>query len=103
MSWLLLSVCAVQLDCIVRMLQLEQPAGIPAHDLGLVLDRYLKIVQPACPRRIRHEGPVDREEDAVDAELQHRAEQGRRREVAAGGDVDVLAELLAEGDRTVAG
>ncbi len=47
-------------------------------------------------RRVEDEGIVDREHDAVDAHLHHATQQRRIREVAAGGDVEVAAEGVAE-------
>ena len=65
-----------------RDLQPEQPLGVDAQDLGLVLVIQRHGLHPLHGRRIGHERPVDREADPVDAEFHHAAQQCRVGEVA---------------------
>src|SRR6266851_4397544 len=55
-------------------LHLQQPLGVAAQDLGLVLRRELEFVHPLRPRDVLHEGPVHREQDTVGTQFHHRAE-----------------------------
>src|SRR5262249_9979496 len=58
-------------------LHFQQPLGVAAHDLDLILCRELKFVHPLCSREVLHKGPVHGEQDTVHAQFHHRAEQGR--------------------------
>ena len=82
-----------------RLLHPQQPLGVAAQYLGLVLVAQRHRLHPFHAGRIDHERPVDREQDAVDAHLLHAAHQRRIGEVAAGGDPEVVAEHVAEADR----
>src|SRR5260370_38649683 len=77
-----------------------QPSvGAAAEDLDLVLVAQRHRLHPLGGGRVGAERPVDREHDAIDAHLLHAAHQRRVGEVAAGGDVEVAAEHVAEADR----
>src|SRR6516164_3608358 len=52
---------------------LQQPLGVAGEDLGLVLVAQRHRFHPLGARRVRHERPVDREQDAVDAHFHHAA------------------------------
>src|SRR6516162_2063139 len=80
-------------------LHFEKPLGIAAQDLGLVLVAQRHVPYPLHRRLVSDERPINREQDAVDAHLHHAAQQRRIGEVAAGGDVEVAAEGLAEAHR----
>src|SRR5215471_15443622 len=74
----------------------KQTARIPAEYLDLVVVRNRRSLQPVGAHLVRREGPVDREHDAVDAHLHHAADQRVGGKVAAGREMEVLAELRAE-------
>src|SRR5262249_25462494 len=77
----------------------EQPAGVAAENLDPILVAQRHGLHPLHGRLVGDERPVDREQDPVDAHLHHAAQQRRIGEVAAGGDVEVAAEELAEAHR----
>src|SRR5436190_4883819 len=81
---------------------LQQPLRVAAQDLVAILGRYPQIRHPAHAGRIRHERIVDGEENAVGAHLEERAEQRWSREVAAGGDPEMIAKCVAESALAIA-
>src|SRR5262245_29867125 len=82
-------------------LHFELPLGVAAQDLDLVLIAQRHGLHPLHRWLVGDEGPVDRKQDTVDAHLHHAAQQRRIGEVAAGGDVEVAAEGLAEAQGVV--
>src|SRR5262245_50086988 len=80
-------------------LHFEKPLGVAAQDLGLVLIAQRHALHPLHRRLVGDERPINREQDAVDANLHDAAQQRRIGEVAAGRDVEVAAEGLAEAYR----
>jgi len=61
----------------------QQPLGVAGQDLGLVLVAQRHRFHPLRARRVRHERPVDREQDALDAHFHHAAKERRIGKVAA--------------------
>src|SRR5260221_2774434 len=80
----------------------QQALGVAAQDLGAVLGSERHMLHPSHAGWIGHEGIVDREQDAIGAHLHHAAKQRGRREVAAGGDPEMLAEGVAKAAWTAA-
>src|SRR5215813_15471685 len=80
-------------------LHFEKPLGVAAQDLGLVLIAQRHALHPLHRRLVGHERPIDRKHDTVDAHLHHAAQQRRIGEVAAGCNMEVAAEGLAEAQR----
>src|SRR5439155_18351706 len=80
-------------------LQFQQPLDVAARDLGLVLVAKRNVGEPARCRRLRLERIVNREHDAVDTDLHHAAEQRSVGEETRRGDIEVLAEDVAERNR----
>src|SRR5512140_3814938 len=76
----------------------QQLLCIAAQDLHLVLRGQWRAIYPrdAGPA-FGHERPIHGEEDAIDAELHHAAQEGRGREEATRGDPEVPREDVAEG------
>src|SRR5262249_2872084 len=58
-------------------LHFEQPLGVAAQDLGLVLIAQRHGLHPLHRRLVGHERPIDRKQDTVDAHLHHAAQQRR--------------------------
>src|SRR5688572_23607211 len=83
-------------------LQAQEPSGIAASDLRAVCGGERNVLHPLHRRGIQHERIVDGKEDAVGAQLHHRAEERRGGKVAARGDTEMLAEGIAEGRAAVA-
>src|SRR6185295_6226764 len=77
-------------------LKLQQALRVAAQDLDAILGSERHGLEPFRPRHVGHERVVDREHDAVGAHLEHAADQRRRREIAAGGDPEMLAESVAK-------
>src|SRR6266542_1498357 len=71
---------------------LEQAPRIAVEHLLLVLGAQGHGVHPLHPRQVLDKRPVDREKNALDAQLEQCAQQRRGREVAAGGDLEVTDE-----------
>ena len=67
------------------------------QDFGLIHLAQRDVRNPVGARLVVDEGVVDGEHDAVHAHLHDRAQQGRVGEVSAGGNPEVLGEVLPEG------
>src|SRR6202035_911298 len=80
----------------------EESAGVAVEHLLLIFGRQWHRLHPAHPGRILHVRVVHRKQDVVDAHFEYRAQQRGCGEVAAGGDVEVVAERLFEADVAVA-
>src|SRR6185312_13060480 len=84
-------------------LQLQQALGVAAQYLRLVFVRQRRTAHPVDRRAaVRHEGPVDREQDVVDAHFHDAAQERRIGEEAACCQVEVLREDIAEAQRLLA-
>src|SRR5262249_45986659 len=81
----------------------EQRRGIAAENFCLVRIRDRRLGEPLGSHGIGDERPVDGEQDAVDAHFGDAAGERRVGKVAARGQVEMLAENLAERIRLVAG
>src|SRR6516162_4464704 len=77
-------------------LHFEKPLGVAAQDLDLVLVAQRHSLHPLHRRLVGDERPINGEQDTVDAHFHHAAQQRRIGEVAAGRDVEVTTEGLAE-------
>src|SRR6516162_5343469 len=74
----------------------KQPLSVRAENLHFVLIAERNGVYPLHRRLVGHERPVDRKQNPVDAELHHAAQERGIGKVAAGRDVEMLAEHVAE-------
>src|SRR6185437_4118169 len=78
-------------------LELQQPPRVAIEQLFLVGGRQLQFLErPFGARRIRHERVIDREHDAVEAHLLDAIVESVIGEEAAGRDVEIAQEFLAE-------
>ena len=77
-------------------LHAQQPLGVAAQDLDLVLVAKRNRFHPVRRQRILDERPVDTEHDTVDSHLHHAAEQRWIGEVAARRNVEIVTENVAE-------
>src|SRR5512141_2984114 len=77
-------------------LHLQQAFHVAAEDLCLVLRAERDALSPVGAGLILDERVIDREEDAVNADLLDAAQERRVGEEAAGGDPEMLAERVAE-------
>src|SRR5687768_9445714 len=74
----------------------EQPPRVAAEDLRAVFGAEGNVAHPLHPGRVEDEGIVDGKQNPVHPHLEHAAQQRRRREVAAGGNPEMLAKAVAE-------
>src|SRR5262249_23286858 len=84
------------LQVLLRKSEPEQPLGVAACELDLVLVAQGDTLEPLRPGLVRDKRPVHRKKYAIDSQFHDAAEQGRIGEIPAGGDIEVLAEDCAE-------
>ncbi len=76
--------------------QLEERQGVGAADLQAVGLADGGVVEPVCGMVHVLEGPVGGEQEAVRAHFEQRIDQRLRAEVARGGQVEILVEIVAQ-------
>ena len=87
---------------LLGVLKPQQPLGIAAQDLCLVLGGQRNGWNPVCGGLVHDEGIVHREKNPVNAHFHDAAQQCRVRKVTAGRDPEMLAEVVSEGKRSIA-
>src|SRR5438105_2658519 len=83
----------------VLRLHAQEALGVAAEYFDLVLVTERHVFHPPGRGRIGDEGIVNRKQNTVDAHLLHAAHQRRRREIATGGNVEMVAERIAKAHR----